>query len=70
MNLAEFAAANPPKIGSKCWLCGIPERSEVEAAYRSGVGMSTICAWLAQERGYKDATRHRVVNHLKTHLGE
>jgi hypothetical protein len=68
-SLIEYAASgggrNP---GPTCWLCGIPERAEVEAAMVSGVQFSVIVRWLKGERGHEQATLAKVKNHLANHV--
>jgi hypothetical protein len=68
--LAEYAAEDNAANGVPCWLCNLPERAEVEAAFRGGVRKTTIRRWLEQECGYgKQATDNKVSHHLRNHLG-
>jgi hypothetical protein len=38
----------------ECVACVLPERDEIDGAYRSGVLRKVILRWLWQERGYAD----------------
>lgn len=71
MELTEFAKAHPTQRGSKCWLGGLPELEEIEAAYARGIGPKVIQKWLVEEKGYgEDEARYgRVTNHLNGHKG-
>lgn len=66
--LTEFAATHKNKPGTPCWLCGLPERDEIDAALKKGVPQPAIVAWLRQECGYAEATDNRVGNHARNHL--
>jgi hypothetical protein len=37
-----------------CYACNIPERDEIDGAYRSGVNRKLILKWLWNEKGYSD----------------
>ena len=37
-----------------CIACSLPEREEMDAAYRSGVTRKTILRWLWDVKGYND----------------
>lgn len=64
-SLIEHAAASVHK-GPKCWLCTIPERSEVEEAVRSGhVTRAAALRWLRDACGYQEASVHRLENHFQ-----
>ena len=67
--LADFAAAYKAPTGMKCWLCGIPERAEIDAQIMAGVGPAPIQQWLLRVCGYPkdEATRNRVENHRRAH---
>ena len=68
-SLLEFAAnGGGRKPGPGCWLCGIPERAEVEDAVSKGVQYAVIVRWLRKKRGYEQATIAKVTNHLHNHL--
>lgn len=56
------------KNGPACWLCGIPERAEVEEAAAKGVPVAVIVRWLKERKGHVEATRSRVKNHLGEHV--
>ena len=66
-SLTDYAATHKPRTGISCWLCGIPERAEVEAAADNGVPNVTIFRWLRDECGYAEATDARVGNHVRNH---
>jgi hypothetical protein len=54
--------------GVKCWMCGIPERAEVEQAVSTGaVSKAAATRWLRDVCGYPEATPSRVENHLANH---
>lgn len=53
--------------GPQCWLCGIPERGEVDEERRkrgSGCGVKAVVEYLQAIHGDK-ATRSRVGNHFR-----
>lgn len=68
-SLATFAETSRSKPGTPCWLCGIPERDEVDGAATAGVRKTVIRRWLAEVCGYgAEATVARVSNHVENHL--
>lgn len=67
-SLAEYAATQKPK-GTPCWLCGIPEKAEVEQAVLAGtVSKAAATRWLRDVCGYPEATANRVDNHFANHV--
>lgn len=59
-------AYKPQKSGSKCWLCSIPEREEIDAERRkrgSGCGVSAVVEYLRAIHG-GIVTRARVNGHF------
>lgn len=38
----------------ECFACALPEREEIDGAYRSGINRKVIIKWLWEERGYGD----------------
>lgn len=66
-SLSEFAAKDSARPGPSCWLCGIPEREEAEAGYRSGVPRATIVRWLKSIHG-DVVSNARVTHHMANHV--
>ena len=57
LTLKDYAASGKglKKPGTPCWLCGIPERQEIDEAFRSEdppTSETLIRRWLIDERGY------------------
>lgn len=55
--LSEYVSSGKGKLarGNPCWLCGVPERDEIDAALRSDGptnSPSMIRRWMIDERGY------------------
>lgn len=70
LSLQAFATAHQTRKGPACWLCGIPERAEVEAGRANGLTLRVITRWLSEDREYGDvATLSRVTTHLREHVG-
>lgn len=73
-SLTEFAQEYEARPrGKPCFLCGLPEREEMDAARNAGVGVTAIREWLIQERDYKpeEVTVSRLSGHFhksKHHL--
>ena len=67
VTLQEYAASGLglKKPGTQCWLCGIPEREEVDICLRQDMSIGVILRWLIDVRGYKpaEATRNKVGKH-------
>jgi len=44
--------------GEGCWVCGLPEREEIDEAFRTTprLGAVPIVKWLITEKGYKPET--------------
>ena len=49
-SLAEFAKS---KERAKCVVCILPERDEIDDAYRSGITRKVILNWLWEVKGYE-----------------
>lgn len=64
-SLTNFAKANPQHHNGRCWMCNIPERDEVHAAYVAGVPPKTIFLWLRDECEHPDVTYAKVHMHLQ-----
>ncbi len=66
--LSEYAKAHG------CFLCGIPEREEVEASRASGIETKMVARWLIEDCGYDEqvilkargSMGHHFANHSKT----
>lgn len=68
-SLAEFAKSQKP-AGIACWLCGIPEREEVEQAILTGAATQAAAwRWLRDACGYTEASANRISNHMTNHAG-
>ena len=68
-SLAEYGKTEGVAAGPKCWLCGIPEKEEVEQAVLSGqVTKAAAARWLKHVCGYTQASIHRVDNHFGEHV--
>jgi len=50
VSLADFAKAKAPPA---CRVCVLPERAEIDEAYRNGTPRRIILEWLWEVRGYK-----------------
>lgn len=52
--------------GKPCWVCGIPEREELERAKDAGVGPSAMQHWLINDCGYSKeiVTTNRLAGHF------
>ncbi len=67
-SLADFAAAKAPP---PCRVCVLPERPEIDEAYRNGIPRRIIHEWLIDVRGYKPiglvdgVSATAIDNHLK-----
>lgn len=51
-----------------CWVCGLPERAEIDAARREHhMGPDAVLAWLLEEKGYERdrGMRSRINNHFQ-----
>lgn len=55
-SLADFLADGAPLHNGTCWLCGIPERGEVDEALARGVRARAIVGYLST-RGYRARAR-------------
>lgn len=65
-SLADYAAAQEkPRY---CSVCNHPDREEIEAGLKAGIGPLTVARWLA-ERGEEQITNRMVAYHKKAHLG-
>lgn len=63
VDLITFAA----KLKPACFICGIPERDEIETAWTKGIRSAAITAWLVDARGYAETDipdRKRVEQHF------
>jgi hypothetical protein len=49
LSLAEFAAEKAPP---PCRVCILPEREEIDEAYKTGVARRLILEWLREVRSY------------------
>lgn len=49
LSLTEFAASKAPP---PCRFCVLPERAEIDEAYKSGIPRRVILEWLIEIRGY------------------
>jgi hypothetical protein len=49
LDLVSFAA----KIKPACFVCGIPEREEIETAWTKGIRSAAVIAWLIDVKGYE-----------------
>lgn len=73
-SLADFAKEYEARPrGKPCFLCGLPEREEIDAARNAGVGVTAIREWLVEEKGYSadEVTVSRMSSHFhkaKHHL--
>ena len=68
-SLMEYAAnGGGRKAGPPCWLCGIPERAEVDEAAKRGVPVTVILRWLKEKKNHAEASRSRVSNHIREHV--
>ena len=67
MTLDAYVAAGEGqrRPGTTCWVCGIPERAEIDIALRKNTSIGVIHRWLLDVRGYSraDATRRKIENH-------
>jgi hypothetical protein len=67
MSLIDYAASGKglKKPGTQCWVCGIPERDEIDRCLREGMSVGVILRWLLDVRHYpsSEATRNKVQNH-------
>lgn len=69
MDLVSFAA----KLKPACFICGIPERDEIETAWAKGIRSKPIIVWLIDVKGYaadvvpdrKKIDQHFDGNHTK-----
>lgn len=69
VSLVAFAEAEGARAGVACFLCGIPEREEVERAILSGqVSKAAAARWLRNACGYEKASNSRVGNHMDKHV--
>ena len=59
--LREFVQSVKPK----CWVCGLPEREEIDQELRNDVAVSIIVRWLTYECGYDDASADVVSGHKR-----
>jgi hypothetical protein len=50
LSLNEFAKS---KERAKCVVCVLPEREEIDEAYRGGVTRKIILSWLWEVKGYE-----------------
>lgn len=67
-SLAVYAQTRADSRRNQCWLCSIPERTEVEEARKTGVQVAAIVDWLNDVQGYDGkATPNKVSSHLLTH---
>jgi hypothetical protein len=66
----EEYAATEPRVGKLCWLCGIPEREEIERVVLSGRGTKAAAyRYLRDQCGYGDeATTNRIDHHFANHV--
>jgi len=51
-SLVAFHKALGAQKRGTCWVCGIPEMKEIDAAIHEGVTQASILGWLVKERGY------------------
>ena len=67
VSLQDYAASGQglKKPGTACWLCGIPEREEVDTCLRRSMSVGVIVRWLLDVRKYPPsmATRNKVQKH-------
>lgn len=49
--LLDFYRTRTLKYGT-CWMCGIPEKQEIDEAIAGGVTQGAIRVWLIEHRGY------------------
>lgn len=70
-DLAAFAEKRKAHPGPACWGCSIPEAPLIAKHYQAGMSVAVITDWLRERRSYPAnlATRHRLVYHLKEHVG-
>lgn len=63
VSLTDFAQSHRITRGGPPWITTIPEWDEIRTAWKSGVGLATIKAWLAT-RGYapEDLTPGRLAS--------
>ena len=67
LSLIEYGAQQKSP-GAACWMCGIPERQEVEdAIFARTVTKAAATRWLRDVCGYELATPNRVDNHMYNH---
>ena len=57
---------------SKCFLCSIPERQEIEEAKQGGAETKHIVQWLIDDCGYEEkkvkAARNQMGHHFSVHM--
>lgn len=71
MEFDEFLKGNRPRVNpGGCWVCSLPEREEVDAAYRKTRSPRLIKRWLVEAKGYPEieATQPRIDSHIRTHI--
>lgn len=56
--LQAFAEQHQGLHTAQCWICTIPERKEIDAALRGGVGQMAVYRWLTMECGYQPRVRN------------
>lgn len=54
-SLVEFAAAHSKP---ECVVCALPEREEIDAAYRQGITRRPILKWLWEVKGYAGVSNY------------
>jgi hypothetical protein len=65
-SLTDFSVESRKKQRqTKCPICTLPEREEIEEAKRNGVYVTEIRAWLINELGLdpEQVTKHKVTKH-------
>jgi hypothetical protein len=68
--LEEFTKADQPK--TRCFVCNMPEREEIEAGRAKGITIPSIRNWLVAECGYdpRDLKDERLRKHWRAgHAG-
>jgi hypothetical protein len=72
LSLEQYAASGQGlgRPGTQCWACNLPERQEIDEAFKKGTSIGVIRRWLIDVRGYgqNDATRSKLENHRDNHV--
>lgn len=71
-DILAFAKKNPPRHGRTCYVCGLPNVVDLNAAFASGVMVATLHRYLTEKMAMdpEALTKHRLHYHFgqKHHL--